>query len=78
MGCLSWPMVYTAPPPDERAQAQQPGREGSQGLPGYPRTYYVRHALSLCIFMTNLPSRILFTRRIVQLWYNRKGNAEGM
>jgi hypothetical protein len=28
--------------------------------------------------MTNLVSRILFTRRIVQLWYNRKGNAEGM
>ena len=24
-----------------------------------------------------LASRILFTRRIVQLWYNRKGNAEG-
>jgi hypothetical protein len=28
--------------------------------------------------MANLVSRILFTRRIVQLWYNRKGNAEGM
>lgn len=24
-----------------------------------------------------IASRILFTRRIVQLWYNRKGNAEG-
>ncbi len=29
-------------------------------------------------YMTKtLTSRILFTRRIIQLWYNRKGDAEG-
>lgn len=39
--------------------------------------YVITHSPVL-IFVTNLLSSILFTRRIVQLWYNRKGNAEGM
>jgi hypothetical protein len=39
---------------------------------------YVILSLFLSAYMINLASSILFTRRIVQLWYNRKGNAEGM
>lgn len=79
MGCLSWPMVYPAASPDEWPQAEQHGGEGGQRFPGCPRTYNVRHTFTyLSAYMTNLLSRILFTRRIVQLWYTRKGNAEGM
>ena len=40
-----------------------------------PIMYVIFIMLALPAYMT--ASRILFTRRIVQLWYNRKGDAEG-
>ena len=40
-----------------------------------PIMYVIFIMLALSAYMT--ASRILFTRRIVQLWYNRKGDAEG-
>jgi|SRR6267142_1433110 len=43
-----------------------------------PIMYVIIPPPLLSAYMTNLVSRILFTRRIVQLWFNRKGNAEGM
>jgi hypothetical protein len=60
----------------------RPNSRVEKAVKGFPAILgpimYVTHRLLSSLSMTNLCSRILFSRRIVQLWYNRKGNAEGM
>lgn len=60
----------------------RPNSSMEKAVKGFPAILgpimYVILLPILSAYMTNPVSRILFTRRIVQLWYNRKGNAEGM
>ena len=60
----------------------RPNSTVEKAVRGFPAVLgpimYVILSPILSAYMTNLRSRILFTRRIVQLWYTRKGNAEGM
>jgi hypothetical protein len=59
----------------------RPNSRVEKAVKGFPAILgpimYVTRRLLSSLSMTNLCSRILFSRRIVQLWYNRKGNAEG-
>ena len=64
-------------PQASRHAINSPVDKAIKGFPAIlgPIMYVILSILAPPAYMT--ASRILFTRRIVQLWYNRKGNAEG-
>jgi endoplasmic reticulum junction formation protein lunapark len=64
-----------------RMSKHRPNSEMEKAIKGFPAVLgpimYVIPPRFLLAYTTDWTSRILFTRRIVQLWFNRKGNAEG-